>query len=110
MLGRTIAGMKVRIATPKYVKAIGEKPMEGASVPMSRMLRALLLDVGSGALGADLSNSGKIELDSRSVPLRESNERKTHYVRKCDLITLCANREPVSRANFRKRPDNMKGL
>jgi hypothetical protein len=70
MLGRTIAGMKVRIATPKYVKAIGEMPMEGVRVPVSRMLRVLLLDVGSEALGADLSNSGKIDLDSQSVPLR----------------------------------------
>jgi hypothetical protein len=70
MLGRTIAGMKVRIATPKYMKAIGEKPMEGARVPRSRMLGVPLLDVGSGALGADLSNSEKIHLDSRSVPLK----------------------------------------
>jgi hypothetical protein len=62
--------MKVRIATPKYVKAIGEKPMERAHVLPSRMLRVPLLDVGNEALGADLSNSGKIHLDSRSVPLR----------------------------------------
>jgi hypothetical protein len=70
MLGRTIAGMKVRFATPKYAKAIGEKPMEGARVPLSRTLRVPLVDVGSEALGADLSTSGKIHLDSRSVPLR----------------------------------------
>jgi hypothetical protein len=70
MLGRTIAGMKVRIATPKWVKAIGEKSMEGARVLLSRMLRVPLLDAGSEALGADLSNSGEIHLDSRSVPLR----------------------------------------
>jgi hypothetical protein len=70
MLGRTIAGMKVRIATPKYMKAIGEKPMEGTRVPRSRMLRVPLVDMGSDALGADLSNSGNIHLDSRSVPLR----------------------------------------
>jgi hypothetical protein len=59
--------MKVRIATPKYVKAIGEKRMEGARVPVSRMLRVPLVDVGSEALGPDLSNSGKIHLDSQSV-------------------------------------------
>jgi hypothetical protein len=70
MLGRTTAGMKVGIATPKSVKAIGEKPMEGAGVPLSRMLRVPLVDVGSEALRADLSNSGKIHLDSGSVPLR----------------------------------------
>jgi hypothetical protein len=70
MLGRTMAGMKIRIAMPKYVKAIGEKPMEGARVPLSRMLRVPLVDVGSEVLGADLSNSTKIHLDSRSVPLR----------------------------------------
>jgi hypothetical protein len=34
------------------------------------MLRVPLVDVGSEALGADLSNSGKIYLDSRIVPLR----------------------------------------
>jgi hypothetical protein len=70
MLGRAIAGMKARIAAPKDVKAIGGKPMEGAPVPLSRMLRVPLLDVGSEALGADLSNSRKIRLDSRTVPLR----------------------------------------
>jgi hypothetical protein len=70
MLGRTIAGMKVRIATPKYVKAIGEKSMEGVRVLLSRMLRVPLLDVGSGALGADLSLSGKTHLDERMIPFR----------------------------------------
>jgi hypothetical protein len=55
--------MKVRIATPKYVKAFGEKPMERARLPLSRMLRVPLLGVGSKALGADLSNLGKIHLD-----------------------------------------------
>jgi hypothetical protein len=70
MLGRTIAGTKVRIATPKYVKAIGEKPMEGARVPLSRMLTMPLVVVGSEALGADLSNSGHIHFDERSVRLR----------------------------------------
>jgi hypothetical protein len=70
MLGRTTAGMKVRIATPKDLKATGEKPMEGAPIPLSGILRVSLLDLGSEALGADLSNSGKIGLDSRSVPLR----------------------------------------
>jgi hypothetical protein len=70
MVGRTIDGMTVRIATPKYVKAIGEKPMEGARAPVSRMLRVPLVDVGSKALGADLSNSGKIHLDSWNIPLR----------------------------------------
>jgi hypothetical protein len=70
MLGRTIAGMKARIATPKYVKAIGEKPMQGARVPLSRMSRVPRLDVGSEALGADLSNLGKSRLDSQSVPLK----------------------------------------
>jgi hypothetical protein len=70
MLGRTIAGMKVRIATPKHVKAIAEKSMEGARVPVSRTLRVPLVDMGSEALGADLSNSRKIHLDSGSVPLR----------------------------------------
>jgi hypothetical protein len=70
MLGRTIADMTVRIATPKYVKGIGEKPMKGARVPLSRMLRVPLVDVGSEALGDDLSNSGRIHLDSQSVPLR----------------------------------------
>jgi hypothetical protein len=49
MLGRRPAGMKVRIATPEYVKAIGEKPMEGAHVLLSRMLRVPLPDVGSEA-------------------------------------------------------------
>jgi hypothetical protein len=34
------------------------------------MLKVPLLDVGSEALGADLSNLGKIHLDSWSVPLR----------------------------------------
>jgi hypothetical protein len=70
MLRRTMAGMKVCMATPKYVKAIGEKPVDGARAPLSQMLRVLLLDVGSEALGADLSNSGKIHLDSQSAPLR----------------------------------------
>jgi hypothetical protein len=77
MLGRTITGMKVRIATPQSVKAIGEKPIEGARIPLSRMLRVPLLDVRIEALGADLTNSGKIHLDSRSVPLRKSNEKTT---------------------------------
>jgi hypothetical protein len=63
MLGRTIAGMRIRIATPEHVKAIGEKPMEGGRVLLSRMLRVPLLGVGSAALGADWSNSGKIHLD-----------------------------------------------
>jgi hypothetical protein len=62
MLRRTIAGMKVCMATPKYVKVIGEKPMEEGRVPLSRMSRVPVLDVGSEALGADLSNSGKIHL------------------------------------------------
>jgi hypothetical protein len=77
MLGRTIADMKVCIATSKYVKAIGEKPTAGARIPLSRMLRVPLLDVGSEALGADLGNSGKIHLDSQSVLLRYSNEKTT---------------------------------
>jgi hypothetical protein len=64
MLGRTTAGMKARIATPKDVAAIGEKPMEGMHVPLSWMLRVPLINVGSEALGAHLSNSGKIHLNS----------------------------------------------
>jgi hypothetical protein len=47
MLGRTIPGMKARTATPKYVNVIGEKPMEGAHVPASWMLRVPLADVGN---------------------------------------------------------------
>jgi hypothetical protein len=74
MLGRTVAGMKVHIATPKYVKAIGEKPMEGVRVPVWLVP---LVDVGSEAPGADLSNSGKIDLDSQSVLLKQSNEKIT---------------------------------
>jgi hypothetical protein len=50
MLGRTIAGMKVRIATLKRVKAIGEKPMGGARGPLSRILTVPLPDVGGEAL------------------------------------------------------------
>jgi hypothetical protein len=49
MLGRTFAGMKVRTATPKHVKAIGEKPMEGAHVLRFRMLRVPLLECGLSA-------------------------------------------------------------
>jgi hypothetical protein len=63
MLGRTIAGMKVRIATPTDVKAIGEKPVEGARLLLSRMLRVPLLDVRSEALVDYLGNSKKIHLD-----------------------------------------------
>jgi hypothetical protein len=51
MLGRVIAGMKVRIAAPRDVKAIRENPMEGARVLLSRMLRVPLLDVSSEAVG-----------------------------------------------------------
>jgi hypothetical protein len=44
--------------------------MEGARIPLSRMLTVPLVGVRSEALGADLSNSGKVHLDSQSVPLR----------------------------------------
>jgi hypothetical protein len=59
--------MKVPIATPKYVKAIGEKPMVGARPTVSDVEGPA---ARCGQRGADLSNSGKNHLDSRSVPLR----------------------------------------